>query len=390
MQVYKAFFKVISKNLTEIIIYVAVLLFFAIALGNTADNPEDMDFKETKINVAFINNDEDSKIVDGLRSYIGENSNIVDLKNNKTDLQDALFFREVEYIINIPKGFTEKVLSGNKNVNIEKNTIPNSGSEVYMDNLINRYLNTAKMYTSAINNISQEELIKFVNKDLSYDTKVEISSNANGSVVNSNCRNYYNFLSYSLFAILILGVSAVMTTFNNKDLKMRNLSSALTLRSMNYQMILGNITFTALLWMIMIVASFVMYGSYMFTINGLLFLLNSFVFSIAVLSISLLIGNLINSKNAMSAAANVVSLGSCFISGVFVPQAYLGESVINIARFNPTYWYVKANNEISLLVNYSNENLTPIFMSMLVVCGFALAILAVTLVVIKQRRLSNY
>ena len=390
MQVYKAFFKVISKNLTEIIIYVAVFLFFAIALGNTADNPEDMDFKETKINVAFINNDEDSKIVDGLRSYIGENSNIVDLKNNKTDLQDALFFREVEYIINIPKGFTEKVLSRNKNVNIEKNTIPNSGSEVYMDNLINRYLNTAKMYTSAINNISQEELIKFVNKDLSYDTKVEISSNANGSVVNSNCRNYYNFLSYSLFAILILGVSAVMTTFNNKDLKMRNLSSALTLRSMNYQMILGNITFTALLWMIMIVASFVMYGSYMFTINGLLFLLNSFVFSIAVLSISLLIGNLINSKNAMSAAANVVSLGSCFISGVFVPQAYLGESVINIARFNPTYWYVKANNEISLLVNYSNENLTPIFMSMLVVCGFALAILAVTLVVIKQRRLSNY
>lgn len=181
-----------------------------------------------------------------------------------------------------------------------------------------------------------------------------------------------------------------MTTFNNKDLKMRNLSSALTLRSMNYQMILGNITFTVLLWMIMIVASFVMYGSYMFTINGLLFLLNSFVFSIAVLSISLLIGNLINSKNAMSAAANVVSLGSCFISGVFVPQAYLGESVINIARFNPTYWYVKANNEISLLVNYSNENLTPIFMSMLVVCGFALAILAVTLVVIKQRRLSNY
>ena len=91
----------------------------------------------------------------------------------------------------------------------------------------------------------------------------------------------------------------------------------------------------------------------------------------------------------MSAAANVISLGCCFISGVFVPQEYLGDTVLSIAKFNPTYWYVKANDEISVLVNYNKENLMPIFISMLIVFGFAIAIYALTLVIIKQKRLSS-
>lgn len=389
MQVYKAFFKVIRKNATEILIYIGVFLFFAVALGNNASNPEDTDFKETKINVAFISEDEKSELVEGLRNYISKSANIIELEDKKTELQDALFFREAEYIIRIPKGFTSKLLNGDKDINIEKNTIPNSVSEVYMDNIINRYLNTAKMYTLAIDNISEEDLVKYVSKDLSYDTKVEVTTYKNNYNYNSSCKNYYNYLAYSMFAILILGVSSVMVTFNKKDLKMRNSSSALTLRSMSFQMILGNVTFAIGVWIIMIFASFIMYKGYMFSLNGLLFLMNSFVFTMVALSISLLIGNLVSSKNAMSAAANVVSLGSCFISGVFVPQSYLGDTVIKIASFNPTYWYVKANNEIATLVNYSKENLTPIFMSMFIVLGFSVAILAVTLVIIKQKRISN-
>jgi ABC-2 type transport system permease protein len=35
------------------------------------------------------------------------------------------------------------------------------------------------------------------------------------------------------------------------------------------------------------------------------------------------------------------------------------------------------------------ENLEPIFLKMLIVIGFAVAVLAVTLVVIKQKRMSN-
>ena len=266
MQVYKAFFKVISKNLTELTIYVVVFLLLTIILGNAAVSPEDTDFKETKINIAFFSNDKESKIVDGLRNYIEKNANIVDIKDNKKDLQDALFFREAEYIVRIPKGFTEKVLNGDENISIEKSTLPNSVDGVYIDNLVNRYLNTVKMYISTMNNITEEEIVKYVNKDLSYSTKVEVSTYPNGNIINTNCKNYFNYLAYSMFAILILGVSAVTITFNKKDLKMRNLSSTLTLRCMSFQMILANITFAIVVWLVMISASFIMYKNYMFSL----------------------------------------------------------------------------------------------------------------------------
>ena len=91
----------------------------------------------------------------------------------------------------------------------------------------------------------------------------------------------------------------------------------------------------------------------------------------------------------MSAVANVFSLGTCFISGVFVPQALLGKTVLTIASFTPTYWYIKANNDIAAAINFNTGNLIPIFTNMLVVLAFGAAVLAVTLVVIKQRRISD-
>lgn len=389
MQVYKAYFKIIKKNIGQLSIYLIIFLLFAIIFGKVSTSPKDTNFESTKVNISIINKDENSKLISGLTDYLKENANIVDVGTSKEDLQDALFFREAEYIITIPKGFTKEILKGNKDINIEKTVIPNSTSEIYMDNLINRYLNTVKMYTSTIDNISQAKLVSNVNKDLSHTTDVKIKTYDNDYSNNASCANYYNFFAYSMFAVLILGISLVMISFNNKDLKRRNLASSLSMKNMNIQMVFANITYAVVVWFVMIIASFIMFKNYMFTINGLLSLLNSFVFTLAALSISILISNLVTSRNALSAVVNVIALGSCFISGVFVPQQYLGDTVLSIAKFNPTYWYVKANDDIAILVNYSNENMRPIFMSMIIVLGFALAVYAVTLVVIKQKRLSN-
>lgn len=389
MQVYKAYFKIIKKNIGQLSIYLIIFLLFAIIFGKVSTSPKDTDFESTKVNISIINKDENSKLISGLTDYLKENANIVDVGTSKEDLQDALFFREAEYIITIPKGFTKEILKGNKDINIEKTVIPNSTSEIYMDNLINRYLNTVKMYTSTIDNISQAKLVSNVNKDLSHTTDVKIKTYDNDYSNNASCANYYNFFAYSMFAVLILGISLVMISFNNKDLKRRNLASSLSMKNMNIQMVFANITYALVVWFVMIIASFIMFKNYMFTINGLLSLLNSFVFTLAALIISILISNLVTSRNALSAVVNVIALGSCFISGVFVPQQYLGDTVLSIAKFNPTYWYVKANDDIAILVNYSNENMRPIFMSMIIVLGFALAVYAVTLVVIKQKRLSN-
>ncbi|MDF2881441.1 MAG: hypothetical protein K0R54_1998 [Clostridiaceae bacterium] len=388
MQVYKAFFKVIYKNLSQIMIYVVIFLLFGVILSKTYTNPVNTNFTETKVNIAFVNHDTNSKLVEGLKDYLSKNANIINIPDNTKSLQDALFFRQVEYIVNVPEGFTEALISG-KNVQLEKTALPSSASGVYMDNIINKYLNTAKTYKDNMRDLSDEQLVTYVDKDLSQKTEVKIERSASEASKDDRCIYYYNYLAYSLFAILILGVCSVMMVFNNTDLKKRNLCSPIKLRNMNFQMIMGNISFAILAWLALIFTSLIMYTGNMFTERGLLLILNSFIFTLAALSISYLIGNIIKSRGAMSAAANVVSLGTCFISGVFVPQVLLGKTVLKIASFTPTYWYVKSNNDIGNLVNFKIENLMPIFNNMLIIIGFAAAVLAVTLVVIKQRRLSN-
>lgn len=388
MQVYKAFFKVIYKNITQIMIYVFVFLFFAVLLTKTYSNPATTSFTDTKVNIVFINYDTDSKLVKGLENCISKNANFINIPDDTEKLQDALFFRKVEYIVKVPKDFTKDLLSG-KTVKLEKTIVPNSTSGIYMDSIINKYLNTAKTYNGNIKNLSQEQLVSLIDKDLSQKVEVKLSSPLNQNSDNEKCEYYFNYLAYSLFAILILGVCSVMMTFNNTDLKKRNLCSPLKLREMNFEMILGNISFAVVAWFLMIFTSFIMYSKYMFTVRGMLYLLNSFAFTLVALSISFLIGNLIKSKGAMSAAANVVSLGTCFISGVFVPQVLLGKTVLRIASFTPTYWYVKANDNIANLEAIKLGNLMPIFSNILIIIGFSIAILAISLVVIKQKRLSN-
>lgn len=388
MQVYKAFLKIIQKNIPQLVIYVVVFLFFAVFLANTYTDPTNANFTGAKVNVAFINNDMDSKLVEGLKDYLSQKVNFVNIPDDTQKLQDALFFREVEYIVRVPQGFTEGLL-GEKEIKIEKTIVPGSASSIYMDSLINKYLNTAKLYIGNIRGLTQDQLISYIDKDLSQQGEVMMFNPNLEKSQNQKRAYYFNFLAYSLFAVLILGVSAVMMVFNSTDLKRRNLCSPLKLRNMNFQMVLGNISFAAIAWFVMVFASFIMYGSFMFTAKGLLFILNSFIFTLAALSISFLIGSVIKSRNAMSAVSNVVSLGTCFISGVFVPQALLGKTVLKIASFTPTYWYVKSNNAIASMDNIKMENIAPIFTDMLIMIGFALTVLAVTMVVIKQKSMGQ-
>lgn len=389
MQVYKAFFKIIKKNISQLSIYLVLCIVFSIMFSNLSTSSNDTDFETTKTNIAFINNDENSKIISGFEEYLKNNTNIVNVGSTKEELQDALFFKEVEYIVIIPKGFTDEILKGNKNIDVERTIIPNSRSGIYLDNLINRYFNSIKIYASTLSNVSQSQIVSYVQKDLSHKSSVKIQTYKDVISNDFGCSIYYNFFAYSILAILILGVCSVMINFNKIDIKRRNIASAMSLKNFNFQIALGNITYSIGVWLIMIIISFIMYKDYMFTINGALFLLNSFVFTLSALSISLLASSFITNQNAMSAAANIITLGTCFISGVFVSQNFLGKTVLSIAKFNPVYWYIKANDSISTLVNYNSENIIPIFINILIVFAFAIAIYSVTLLITKKKRLDN-
>ena len=387
MQVYKAFFRIIQKNLLQIIIYVFVFLAVSISLTIAGVNPVQTEFTQTKISMAFFDYDNSSLSL-GLKNHLAKTGRMADLADEAESIQDALFFREIEYALRVPQGFAEALMSGEE-AYIEKISVPASVSEVYLDNAVNKYLNTARIYISNTEGLSQEELADYIAADMEKSAKVEVNREIEELTLSQKAGNHYNYMAYSLFAVLILGVSSVMLVFQSQDLKNRNLCSPITLRNMNFQLILGNISYAVLAWMVMNLPSIFMFGSFMFTAKGLLLMANSLIFTMAALSISFLISILVTSPGAVSAAANVISLGSSFISGVFVPQELLSDTVLRISSFTPAYWYVKSNNDIAGMGEVTAMSRAPIFNNMLIILGFAAASFTIALVITKQRRIKK-
>jgi len=388
MQVFKVYFKIIKANMSQMLIYLIVFLGVSLLYSTFATTKNEESFSQTKTNVAFINLDENTALLTGFKEYLSKNVNFIDVENNEEKLQDALFFRDVEYIVTIPVNFTSNFLQG-KPVELQKTIVPSSTTRMYVDMAINKYFNMARVYVNNIPGITAETLVKEVAKGASFETAVQLKSFQHKKQNNELTVASFNYIAYSLFSMLILGVSSISMVFNNKNLKRRNLCSPMKNKTFNLQLIMGNLVFAFICYGVMAGFGFILNRENMMSYNGLLLCINGLVFTIAALSISYLVGLLIKNRNAQSAIANVLALGFSFTSGVFIPQELLSDKALAIASFTPIYWYVKANNVIGTLSNFSFDNLSEVFTYMLIELGFAMAIFSVALVVSKQNRITN-
>ncbi len=344
------------------------------------------EFTRSKSNIALIS-EESSFLIDGLKNELKKIVNFVDLPDNAEALQDALFFRNVTYILRIPQGFTQGFING-EDVALEKTIIPNSISNVYVDLSIDKYLNTARLYIKTMDNISEEKLVEMLKADLAKGAGTEVLKSESKPQNHIYANFFFNYLAYSLLSILILGMSSMMISFNNNDLKRRVGCSPLSNTNIGLQFILGNLTFALVAWLIMIVFCIMVDYKNSMNLNTVYFIMNSFGFAICGTSLGFFIGTVAKGEAAISAITNVVVLGSCFISGVFVPAELLSDTVLNIASFSPTYWYVRANNQIAQLTKFDFTHLQPVFTNMLIVFCFALAFFAVAMVIRKSRKYS--
>lgn len=118
MTVFKAFLKVLNKNKFIAILYTVILVVFGAFNMQTSENQAS--FVATKPDVLIINNDESIGLTKNLVEYIEKNSNIIDIKNDEEAINDALFYRDVNYIIYIPQNYRQDVLERKKPWNRNK------------------------------------------------------------------------------------------------------------------------------------------------------------------------------------------------------------------------------------------------------------------------------
>jgi len=231
--------------------------------------------------------------------------------------------------------------------------------------------------------------VKHIARDLSVQTEVSYRTYGKTLDMLESMTFSFNYSAYVLLSLLILGFSSFMLVYNQPDLRKRNLCSPIPLRSQNSQILLGNLVYALLCWAVMMGLNFMLFGKAVFAQQVFIFALNALVFTVVCLSLGFLIGSVTRSRTVQAAINNAVTLGMSFIGGVFVPQFLLGKTVLSIAQFTPTYWYVRANNEAGQLSRLTIETLSPILGYMGIQLGLAVAILAVALVIIKQNQQSQ-
>ncbi len=391
MQVFKAYVKIIRKNAGQLLMYVGIVIALAVMMNQFNAQKPQTGFTDTKIALAFFNADsrDASGIAGGLQEYLQKFVNFVEVADEPDKIRDALFFGEISYAIHIPAGFAASFANDGQ-LRIGQQSAPDSTTAAYMDMLINKYLNTARLYHRGLPAASTDEIVSLTLTNLKQEIPVAMTATESWVGSYANVVYFYNYLAYALLAMLILGITTCMMTFSGLDLKRRNLCSPLTLRSLNLQMIAGGLLFSLFSWGSLVAVSLAIYGRTLLTPAGYFLILNSLVYMLTGLGLSYLVGNLLKSRNAQAAVANVLTLGMSFISGVFVPQAILGKTVLAIARFTPAYWFVKANIAIGAQSDFSGRGMQDITFAMLVQLVFLAGFLAAAwLVILRKRQAAN-
>ncbi len=371
MIVFKTFLKVVNKCKIPIILYTVILVFFS---GfNTVTNDNSTSFVATKPDILIINQDEEEGITKNLIGYIGKNSNIKTIENEKEKIEDALFYRDVNYIIYIPKNFRKDFLNF-KNPTIEiKSTGDYQASLAEL--LLERYLKVANSYHTIIED--EDALLEKIDDTLEVETKVEITSKLDTSALDK-ATMYYNFTNYCILAGSIYVICLVLSTFKEEKIRKRTIVSSMSHKKHNRYLLYSNGLFALVLWLFYVVLSFLVVGDIMFSMHGLFYILNSFLFMVCALTIAFLIGNFLIDKNAINGLVNVIALGSSFLCGAFVPPEYLPDTVLKIAHVLPSYWFINTNQTIKEIEVFNVDSIRPIIINFSILLLFSIIFILIT------------
>lgn len=378
MTVFKTTMKIINKNKFMIIMYTAILIIFTTFNMQTSENT--MSFEAVKPDVVIINND-NSVLSEGIINYFEKNANIVDIKDDKK-ISDALFYREINYILYIPKNYEQDFLS-QKNPQLEIKSTGDYQASL-ADMLLRRYINLANNYLSVENDV--KTLVTLVDESLANQSEIIITSKINTSAI-KKASFYYNFLNYSVLAGCVFVICLIISSFKNELVHKRTVISAMNYKTFNRHVFISTGIIALLLWIFYSVLSFILIPDAMMSMHGLIFMLNSFVFTMVSLALAFLIANILKNQEAINGLINVIALGSSFLCGAFVPLQFLPDSVVTIAHILPSYWFIKSNDLISEIEIISIESLQPIFINMGVLLVFTIVLVILTNIISKRRQI---
>lgn len=378
MHTFKAFLLILRKNIPSIMVYtgISIALIFMISSSNAED--VENKYKGTEIPFTIIDRD-GGEFGDTIKEYLSKKNDYKECKDDIDNLRNNIFYRNVYYVLIIPEGYEDAVLSG-KSMELENMKVKDSALGYYVDLEVNQFMTAFRSYIAA--GYDMDNALKSTLKSLDEDIKVTMSDTQKDEGYNSSYY-YYGIIPYIFISVIMAAVGPVYIAFNKMDVRRRINCSADRFRKRNLCLLLSTMLVGVFAWLLFNLMPIIIYHNDMSSVKILFNLLNTFCMAAVAMSLAFMCGNLANSNNIFQGMVNVVSMGLAFIGGVFVPLEVLSNNMLKLSKITPTYWYVVANNAI---VDSTDIDSHKVFSGMGMQLLFAAAILGISLVVIKKFR----
>lgn len=395
MNVFKAYIKLIPSFSPSILLYGVLFAFLLLMTVNSGDEMSinASDFGDFSISAAVFDED-NSPESRALVKFIEESPNVTVVEVETEKLQDNLFYRRISYALTVNKGYGDGIRTGNTKGIMSSEVISNSTSAAFFNSMLNSYVSCVSLYLKG--GYDTDTAVTEAAKQLEKGVNTKTYQRDNGwNDQNRSVFYFFNYMPYILLMMLLQILIPTFTAFMNDDLRSRTLCSPVNPVSYTIQVVTGSFMICiGVMTLLCGVGAIITGGKLIDYLLGYSFL-QLFVFMLVSLAIAVLIGVIFSgSKKSTgyisSMFSNVLGLGMAFLCGVFVPQSLLGEEILNIGKFLPAYWYIRANNLI-MGADSAVYNESEILSCIGVQALFAAAIFAVALLVsgLKKGRRSN-
>ena len=382
MIVFKTILKILNKLKGLIILY-TIMLISVTLVNQSSDNVDS--FEEVKPSVIIVNNDKSkNEVTNHFIKYLENHMEVKDIDiGNEEKIDDALFYRDVSLVVYIPDGFGDDLLDS-KDVSVEYKISGDKGSS-YGKMLVQNYFDSFNIYN---NYYDGDELFDRLDNALNVDVNVEVKSKLDTNSLSRMAR-FFNFLNYAILAGCVYSISMILASLKSENVRKRTIVSSYDYKKYN-RIVLGACSIVIIgMWLLYMILALIIFKDLFISMNGLWYVINSFVFSLCSLCIGFLIGNITQNKGAISGIVNVVSLGSSFLCGCFVPFEFMPDYVIKIAHIFPTYYFVINNEALKVMDNFSLSSVSPLIFNMGIVLIFGVCFVIITNYVSKKNKALN-
>ncbi len=384
MQVFKLFFKLLRTNYKIILVYFGVFLAMVTILVNLQYSKVQTGYSQDKLDIAVVDED-NSAYSAAFMDFFKDKHNLVEVENDEKEIAEGLYWREFAYVVVIPKGFYDSLFT-EKPMELNKMEVPGSFSAGYFEADFDMF--NQKIITLLECGMTFDDAIQEIMDLKELAPQVHMASFVN-EAQGDTTTGVFNHMPYFFVAVGIAAISLVLHALNDREVKDRTECSPESLINRNIGLIAGVLVMGLAMQIVAVLLAAAFTGGKALTDPRLpFFILNSVCVMVFSLSLGYFAGMITKSDAAMNGLINIFSLTLCFLGGVFVPPSVMGDSVKNVCRFVPTYWYTTSNDMIGKMATADSEFLAVFAKNCLgmVLAGIAVFVLTLVLVNAKRKR----